>query len=90
MPTALWDAAHAFVERRKQAPRERKTKHAALLAGLLFAPDGQKMLHSYTRKKNGRHYRYYGYRYRRYRYYYGYGPAFGFYGYPRYYDRWWW
>ena len=37
-----------------------------------------------------RHYRYYGYRYRPYRYYYGYGPAFGFYGYPRYYDRWWW
>ncbi|MEZ5455098.1 MAG: recombinase family protein [Lysobacteraceae bacterium] len=57
-PTA-WNAAHAFVERRKQAPRERKTQHAALLAGLLFAPDGQKMLHSYTRKKNGRHYRYY-------------------------------
>ncbi|MFN3297542.1 recombinase family protein [Caldimonas sp.] len=59
VPLTLWNAAHAYVERRKQAPRERKAKHASLLAGLLFAPDGQKMLHSYTRKKNGRHYRYY-------------------------------
>ena len=38
-----------------------------------------------------RYHRYYGYRYERpYRHYYGYGPTFGFYGYPRYYDRWWW
>ncbi len=59
VPQKLWNAAHAFVERRKQGPRERNTQHPALLAGLLFAPDGQKMLQSYTRKKNGRHYRYY-------------------------------
>ena len=32
---------------------------ADVLAGLLFAPDGQRMIHSYTRKKNGRCYRYY-------------------------------
>ncbi|MCS6764756.1 MAG: recombinase family protein [Candidatus Protistobacter heckmanni] len=55
----LWDGAHAFIERRKQAPREHAAKHPALLAGLLFAPDGQRMLHSFVKKKNGRQYRYY-------------------------------
>ena len=59
MPQGLWDAAHAFIERRKQAPREHAAKHPALLAGLLFAPDGQRMLHSFVKKKNGRQYRYY-------------------------------
>jgi hypothetical protein len=48
---------HAFIERRKQAPREHRAKHPALLAGLLFAPDGQRMLHSFVKKKNGRQYR---------------------------------
>jgi DNA invertase Pin-like site-specific DNA recombinase len=56
---ALWDAVYAFIERRKQAPREHAAKHPALLAGLLFAPDGQRMLHSFVKKKNGRQYRYY-------------------------------
>ena len=55
----LWNAAHAFVERRKHGPREGITQHPALLAGLLHAPDGQLMIHSFTRKKNGRLYRYY-------------------------------
>jgi hypothetical protein len=55
----LWHAAHAFIERRKQAPREHTAKHPALLAGLLFAPDGQRMLHSFVKKKSGRQYRYY-------------------------------
>lgn len=59
VPAPLWDAAHAFIERRKQAPREHRAKHPALLAGLLFAPDGQRMLHSFVKKKNGRQYRYY-------------------------------
>ena len=54
-----WDLVHAFVERRKQGPREGVTQHRALLAGLLHSPDGQLMIHSYTRKKNGRLYRYY-------------------------------
>ena len=54
-----WDLVHAFVDRRKQGPREGITQHPALLAGLLHAPDGQLMIHSYTRKKNGRLYRYY-------------------------------
>ena len=31
----------------------------ALLNGLLYAPDGQRMLPTYTQKKNGRRYRYY-------------------------------
>ena len=55
----LWNATHAFIERRKQGPREHRTKHPALLAGLLFAPDGQRMIHHFTKKKNGRLYRYY-------------------------------
>jgi site-specific DNA recombinase len=59
----LWDGAHAFIERRQQVPRERAARpadhHPALLAGLLFAPDGQRMLHSFVKKKNGRQYRYY-------------------------------
>ena len=55
----LWNAAHAFIERRKQGPREHRTEHPALLAGLLFAPDGQRMIHHFTKKKNGRLYRYY-------------------------------
>jgi site-specific DNA recombinase len=59
VPQDLWDAAHAFVERRKQAPRVHRSKHAALLAGLLFAPDGQRMLHTFIKKKSGRQYRYY-------------------------------
>ena len=54
-----WDLVHAFVDRRKQGPRVGITQHPALLAGLLHAPDGQLMIHSYTRKKNGRLYRYY-------------------------------
>ena len=55
----LWNAVHAFIERRKQGPREHRTEHPALLAGLLFAPDGQRMIHHFTKKKNGRLYRYY-------------------------------
>ncbi|MFN3298527.1 recombinase family protein [Caldimonas sp.] len=59
VPQDLWEAAHAFIERRKQAPREHRAKHPALLAGLLFAPDGQRMLHTFVKKKSGRIYRYY-------------------------------
>ena len=59
VPPELWNAAHAFIERRKQGPREHRTEHPALLAGLLFAPDGQRMIHHFTKKKNGRLYRYY-------------------------------
>jgi DNA invertase Pin-like site-specific DNA recombinase len=59
VPRELWEAAHAFIERRKQAPREHRAKHPALLAGLLFAPDGQRMLHTFVKKKSGRMYRYY-------------------------------
>jgi site-specific DNA recombinase len=59
VPQELWDAVHDFVERRKHGPREHRTEHPVLLAGLLFAPDGQRMLHTSTQKKNGRIYRYY-------------------------------
>lgn len=54
-----WELVHAFVDRRKQGPRKSVTQHSALLTGLLHAPDGQLMIHSFTRKKNGRVYRYY-------------------------------
>jgi len=55
----LWDRVHAFVNKRKHGPRERKEEYPVLLGGLLFAPDGQHMIHQYTKKKNGRMYRYY-------------------------------
>ena len=56
---ALWDQAHAIIEKRKQGPRAHYTEQPALLSGLLYAPDGQRMLHTYVKKKNGRLYRYY-------------------------------
>ncbi len=55
----LWAAVHAFVDGRKQGPRIRYKKEPALLTGLLYAPDGQRMLPTYTQKKNGKRYRYY-------------------------------
>lgn len=55
----LWDAAHAHIERRKVGPRSRVTDQPALLGGLLYAPDGQRMIATYTRKSNGKRYRYY-------------------------------
>ena len=57
--TDLWAAVHAFVDGRKQGPRTRYKKEPALLTGLLYAPDGQRMLPTYTQKKNGKRYRYY-------------------------------
>ena len=54
----LWEALHAFVEGRKQGPRTRYKKEPALLTGLLYAPDGQRMLPTNTQKKNGKRYRY--------------------------------
>jgi DNA invertase Pin-like site-specific DNA recombinase len=55
----LWAAVHAFVDGRKQGPRIQYKKEPALLNGLLYAPDGQRMLPTYTQKKNGKRYRYY-------------------------------
>ena len=55
----LWAAVHAFVDGRKPGPRIRYKKEPALLTGLLYAPDGQRMLPTYTQKKNGKRYRYY-------------------------------
>ena len=57
--TDLWAAVHAFIDGRKQGPRTRYKKEPALLTGLLYAPDGQRMLPTYTQKKNGKRYRYY-------------------------------
>ena len=55
----LWDAVHAIIEKRKMGPRVKHTENPALLTGLLYAPDGQRLLPSHTTKKNGRRYRYY-------------------------------
>ena len=58
------DAAHAFVERRKQAPRETASRSIQpLLAGLLFAPMAS-MLHTFVRRTGGR-YRYVPYLHKR-------------------------
>jgi Site-specific recombinases, DNA invertase Pin homologs len=55
----LWDAAHVIIDQRKKGPRVRHTDNPALLAGLLYASDGQRMLPTFTQKKNGKRYRYY-------------------------------
>lgn len=55
----LWDAAHTIINQRKKGPRRRHTDNPALLSGLLYAPDGQRMLPTFTQKKNGKRYRYY-------------------------------
>jgi hypothetical protein len=55
----LWGSVHAFIERRKRGSFVRQATQPALLAGMLFSADGQLMIQSYTRKKNGRLYRYY-------------------------------
>ena len=55
----MWAAVHEYVENRKQGPRAHRGKNPALLAGLLYTPDGQRMLPTYTQKKNGKRYRYY-------------------------------
>lgn len=55
---SLWDAAQAVRSRRQQRPPDYVAEHPALLAGLLYAPDGQRMRHTFTRRR-GRMYRYY-------------------------------
>ena len=55
----LWTAVHQIIEERKRGPRVRYVKDPALLSGLLFAPDGQRMLPTYTVKSTGKRYRYY-------------------------------
>jgi len=55
----LWDAAHVIIAERKRGTRDRHNESPALLAGLLYAPDGQRMLPTYTQKKNGKRYHYY-------------------------------
>lgn len=55
----LWDKVAAIVETRKRGTYERYSSNRFLLAGILYANDGQRMLPTQTRKKNGRMYRYY-------------------------------
>ena len=55
----LWENVHAIIVGRKHGPRTMYKKEPALLTGLLYAADGQRMLPTYTQKKNGKRYRYY-------------------------------
>lgn len=55
----LWDAAHAVIDQRKRGPKLRNLESPALLAGLLYTVDGQRMMQTYTQKPNGKRYRYY-------------------------------
>ncbi len=55
----LWDDVHAIIDKRKQGPRVRHTDNPALLSGLLYTADGERMLPTFTQKKNGKRYRYY-------------------------------
>ena len=55
----LWDDVHALIDKRKQGPRARHTDNPALLSGLLYTADGERMLPTFTQKKNGKRYRYY-------------------------------
>ncbi len=55
-----WDAVEAIIAQRKRSTtRDRYNETPALLAGFLYAPDGQRMLPTYTQKKNGKRYHYY-------------------------------
>nr|SPS04783.1 Resolvase, N-terminal domain protein [Candidatus Nitrotoga fabula] len=56
---SLWDDVHAIIEKRKHGPRVRHTDNPALLSGLLYTVDGERMLPTFTQKKNGKRYRYY-------------------------------
>jgi DNA invertase Pin-like site-specific DNA recombinase len=55
----LWAGVHAIIVGRKRGPRTMYKKEPALLTGLLYAADGQRMLPTYTQKKSGKRYRYY-------------------------------
>lgn len=55
----LWDQVAAIVDQRKRGSYERYSSNRFLLTGILYAPDGQRMLPTQSRKKNGRMYRYY-------------------------------
>lgn len=55
-----WEAVDAIIAQRKRSTtRDRYNETPALLAGFLYAPDGQRMLPTYTQKKNGKRYHYY-------------------------------
>ena len=59
---ALWDQAQAILaDDARLRASQTMTRHnsEAILRGLLFAPDGDRMLPTATRKKNGKRYRYY-------------------------------
>jgi site-specific DNA recombinase len=59
VPEPLWAAVVAVIASRQQGVRKQSCATPALLTGLLFAPDGQRMLSTFTQKGNGRRYRYY-------------------------------
>lgn len=59
MSHELWDAVEAIINDRKMGPRVRHTDSPALLSGLLYTADEERMLPTFTQKSNGKRYRYY-------------------------------
>ncbi len=58
----LWEQVQAILaesHKGQGAPGRPRSRTEALLRGLLFAPDGEKMRPTFTRKPNGKRYRYY-------------------------------
>jgi len=51
----LWDQVAAIVDQRKRGSYERYSSNRFLLTGILFAPDGQRMLPTQSRKKEWPH-----------------------------------
>jgi len=59
---ALWRQVQAVLaedSRERASATLTRNDHESLLRGLLFAPDGERMLPTSTRKKSGKRYRYY-------------------------------
>src|SRR5260363_168333 len=62
VPKPLWEKVQAILTENDKglgAPGRPRSQTEAVLRGLLFAPDGEKMQPTFTRKPSGKRYRYY-------------------------------
>ena len=55
---ALWEAVQEMLRSNRQGEKRRRARHPSLLAGLLFAKDGTRLIASHA-TKGCRRYRYY-------------------------------
>lgn len=55
----VWLKVQSWIQKRAMGTRPLRTDHQALLTGLLYNAQGELMIHTYTRKKSGKMYRYY-------------------------------